>query len=248
MPVPPAELLGWMPVGPGQLLNTWMLYSISTRQEIPAMQLPLGRGDSYSSWPFPESGWLESTSPLHCPQTGWSLLLHSRFHTSHFSNHFQSLLLPFPDCQAVWREKRLKHQWWWGGQRKWTGLHSPTGKDYRKGTVKDSVNDLLLPVESDGERFVLQTCWMCQVTFEKSGLNSLHSCQGSIPCMLPIHRGEKGSNRYIWKPVTLSGPPVCLWPLSPVLSNSQLEMLWMGGYSVHSGYPGWAETSGVFSN
>jgi len=31
MAVPPAELLGWMPVGPGQLLNPWMLYSISTR-------------------------------------------------------------------------------------------------------------------------------------------------------------------------------------------------------------------------
>lgn len=61
MPVPPAELLDWMPVGPGQLLNPWMLYSISTGQETSVMQLPRGRGDSYSSWPFPEAGWLEST-------------------------------------------------------------------------------------------------------------------------------------------------------------------------------------------
>ena len=74
------------------------------------MHLPLGRGDSYSSWPFLESGWLEFTSPLHRPPTGWSLLLHSCSHTNHFSNRFQSLLLPFPDCQAVEREKGLKHQ------------------------------------------------------------------------------------------------------------------------------------------
>lgn len=54
--------------------------------------------------------------------------------------------------------------------------------------------------------FVLQTRWMCQVAFEKTGLILLHSCPGSIPCMLAIHCGEKGSNHYIWKSVTLSGP------------------------------------------
>lgn len=104
--------------------------------------------------------------------------------------------------------------------------------------MKSLMKDLLLPVEADGESFVLQTCWMCKVTFEKCGLTSLHSCQGSIPHVLTIHCGEKGRNHHVWKPVTLSGPPSCLGPLSPVLGNSQLEMLWTGGYPVHRGYPG----------
>lgn len=86
-------------------------------------------------------------------QASRSLLLHSCFHTNHFSNHFQSLLHPFLDWQAAEGKRSLTCSD--DEEVRGTEWIFAVHRGRIAGAVKGLKKDLLLPVETDGERFVL---------------------------------------------------------------------------------------------